>query len=222
MKSLVTLDRMSVEYVDIDSIHPNDYNPNRQDDVTFEMLVRSVADDGATRPILVHRGTRDIIDGEHLWRACKLLGMREVPVQFSDMGDAQRMISTLRHGRARGNEDAVLAAAVVRQLAEADRSYTMRALDMDEVEVDFVLESAAGLVAAAEREVTPRVRSAPEERDVSDMPAAGSYRLSCYFSGQEMERVQRVIGTGQDTEARVLELCRAYLASKSSAAETNS
>src|SRR3954464_7927057 len=63
------LTRLQIEYVPYDSIHPNTYNPNRQSDHDFELLLASITEDGFDQPILVHRESREIIDGEHRWRA---------------------------------------------------------------------------------------------------------------------------------------------------------
>lgn len=41
-KTAVALQRLAVEYVPHDSIHPNTYNPNRQSEHEFELLRRSM------------------------------------------------------------------------------------------------------------------------------------------------------------------------------------
>ena len=64
-----SLKTLSVEYVPIADIHPNEYNPNRQSPREYELLLRSMEEDGFTQPILVQRGTQRIVDGEHRWRA---------------------------------------------------------------------------------------------------------------------------------------------------------
>jgi ParB-like chromosome segregation protein Spo0J len=110
------LERLVVEYVNVDAIRPNDYNANRQDEREFELLQRSMREDGFTQPVVVHKPTMEIVDGEHRWRAAQAIGWTEIPVVFVDMDDVQRRISTLRHNRARGNEDVDLASDVLRDL----------------------------------------------------------------------------------------------------------
>lgn len=58
------LERLKIEYVSVDSIRPNDYNPNRQSDHEFELLLKSMQEDGFTQPILCHK-SRVFVDGEH-------------------------------------------------------------------------------------------------------------------------------------------------------------
>lgn len=139
-KGNVALSRLNVEYVPIDSIKPNEYNPNRQADSDFELLCKSIRDDGFTQPIVVLRSTRVIVDGEHRWRAGRTVGYKEVPVVFTDMTPAQARIATLRHNRARGEENVELAAGVLKHLAHtggADQA--MEALNLDPVEMEAFL-----------------------------------------------------------------------------------
>jgi ParB/RepB/Spo0J family partition protein len=99
---------LAVDLVDIDRLRPNTYNPNQQTVNDFEMLVESMRDDGFTVPILVNDGGVDpslkdmIIDGEHRWRAGKVLGMKKVPVVWESVDQAGMRIDTLRHNEARG------------------------------------------------------------------------------------------------------------------------
>lgn len=131
------LETLAVEYVPIDSIKPNHYNPNRQSEHDFQLLLKSMEEDGFTQPIVCVRfkdrhfeedpglkahgyqsGDVVIVDGEHRWRASAQLGYDEIPVAFVPMNLAQAKIATLRHNRARGSEDFELSAAVLRDLQE--------------------------------------------------------------------------------------------------------
>jgi len=115
-KQAVKLGRLVVEYVPINSIKPNTYNPNRQDADTLELLIKSITEDGFTQPIIAHAESRQIVDGEHRWRAARKLGMTEVPIVLVSMTDEQMRIATLRHNRARGSEDIELSTEVLRDL----------------------------------------------------------------------------------------------------------
>jgi len=109
------LGKLNVEYVGINDIRPNSYNPNRQSDHDFELLLRSMEDDGFTQPIIV---TKDgvIVDGEHRWRAADTLGYTEIPVVKVNMTEEQARVATIRHNRARGSHDIELEADVLRDL----------------------------------------------------------------------------------------------------------
>lgn len=134
------LQRLQVEYVPISQVHPNSYNPNRQSEHDFELLLRSMEEDGFTQPVIVLMdGT--IVDGEHRWRAAAKLGYEEIPVVRVDMTPEQMRISTLRHNRARGSEDFELTAALLQDLRELGAlDWAQDSLMLDDLELQRMLE----------------------------------------------------------------------------------
>lgn len=138
-KTNSVLERLTVEYVAVGDLRPNAYNPNRQSDHDFELLLRSMREDGFTQPIVCQKdGT---VDGEHRWRAGQALGMAEVPVVYVDMTPEQMRIATLRHNRARGSEDIELAASVLRDLAQLGAlDYAQDSLLLDDVELQRLID----------------------------------------------------------------------------------
>lgn len=140
-KNVITLQHIEIESIPIETVFPNAYNPNRQSDRDFELLCRSIEEDGFTQPIIVQRDTNTIVDGEHRWRACKALGKTHIDVVFVTMTEAQRLISTLRHNRARGSENLSLVADVLKDLkAEGVIDAAADSLMMDDVELEIMLE----------------------------------------------------------------------------------
>lgn len=142
-KALKALD---VIYVNVDAIIPNSYNPNRQSDKEFELLTKSMEEDGFTQPIVVVKhpdqdGKYRIVDGEHRWRCATNLGYVEVPIVVTPMTFEQAKIATLRHNRARGSEDMELTAEVLRDLQEMGAGdWAQESLMMDDVEMNKLLE----------------------------------------------------------------------------------
>jgi len=61
--------KLQIQNVPLKSLRPNAYNPNRQSDHDFELLCRSILEDGYTQPIVVQEESDEIIDGEHRWTA---------------------------------------------------------------------------------------------------------------------------------------------------------
>jgi ParB/RepB/Spo0J family partition protein len=134
------LSKLTVEYVPVDSVFPNSYNPNRQTEKDFNLLMKSITDDGFTTPILCLRRTREIIDGEHRWRAALKLGMKEIPVVFTDMTPEQMRMSTLRHNQARGTHDMDLEADMLRDLQQIGAlDWAADALLMDDDDLNRLL-----------------------------------------------------------------------------------
>lgn len=142
-KKAQQLERLAVEYVPITSIHANDYNPNRQSEHDFELLLRSMEEDGFTQPIIInHEGI--IVDGEHRWRAALTLGYQELPVVRVNMSVEQARISTIRHNRARGSHDLDLEAAVLRDLqALGALDWAQDSLMLDDIEINRLLNDIA-------------------------------------------------------------------------------
>jgi ParB-like chromosome segregation protein Spo0J len=156
-KKAKQLEKLEVTYTDVMSLLPNPYNPNRQNEHDFELLLRSMEEDGFTQPILAviiteeHRndavfsrfnvGDRVIIDGEHRWQAAAKLGYQNIPVVFTDETPEQMRISTLRHNRARGSEDIQLTAEILRDLEKLGaKEWAMDSLMMSQVELDRLIE----------------------------------------------------------------------------------
>lgn len=145
-----TLEQLDVVYVPTNSILPNEYNPNRQNDHDFQLLMRSMEEDGFTQPIIVHRESNRIVDGEHRWRAAHKLELAEVPVVFVDMTEEQMRISTLRHNRARGSEDLDLAASVLRDLQKLGAlEWAQESLMINDVELQRMMEDVSAVDALA-------------------------------------------------------------------------
>lgn len=169
-KKAKALKKLAVEYVPVTKLSPNTYNPNRQSDHDFELLLRSMEEDGFTQPIVAMQGG-EIVDGEHRWTGWTVLqeivrqGKRvddystadlrelrdrrldllqedvEVPVVFTDMTPEQMRIATLRHNRARGSEDIELTTQVLRDLEQLGAlDWAQSSLMMDDDEINRLLE----------------------------------------------------------------------------------
>lgn len=151
------LERLQIEYVPVGDLLPNPYNPNRQSEHDFELLLRSMEEDGFTQPILAVKITSEhlndpvfsrfqlgdmvIVDGEHRWNGAAKVGFVEIPVVFTDETPEQMRISTLRHNRARGSEDIELTAEILRDLEKLGaKDWAMDSLMMSQVELDRLIE----------------------------------------------------------------------------------
>jgi len=178
-KKAERLETLKVEYVKINSLKPNSYNPNRQSDYDFELLCRSIIEDGYTQPIVVQKNTDTIVDGEHRWTAMIVVfslalefdlvkvAKGEVaidPKEFHDrryarldwlaklpddeigvvkvvMTEEQMKIATLRHNRARGEEDIELTAQVLRDLQQLGAlDWAQDSLQMTDDEISRMIE----------------------------------------------------------------------------------
>jgi ParB/RepB/Spo0J family partition protein len=140
-KRTVQLEQLVIAYVAISDVQPNEYNPNRMSEHDFELLCRSMREDGFTQPVIVHRETKRIVDGEHRWRAAAAIGLTEIPVVHVDMTPEQMRIATLRHNRARGSEDLQLSAEVLRDLEKLGAlDWAADSLMLSDAEIDKLLK----------------------------------------------------------------------------------
>lgn len=219
------LQKLEVQYVPVEDVSPNEYNPNSQDSHEFTMLKKSIDEDGMTQPIIVVEddgGGYTIVDGEHRWKACQELGMAEIPVVAVPMTEEQRRVATLRHNKARGKHDLSLEAEVVKDLERLDAlDWAQDALLLDEATMDHLLSEAT--VDGGPMDFSPngddpedvkqqrkaeeeyRERKQAEEREKASEESE-TYRLVCIFHGDEADVVREALG---NAPAKALyELCQ--------------
>lgn len=152
------LESLDIQYINVNEIHPNEWNPNRQSEHDFELLLKSMREDGFTQPVVAIKtddGLIKIVDGEHRWRAAHTLGFDEIPVVITPMTEEQAKIATLRHNRARGSEDVDLTAELLRDLEKLGAlDWAQDSLMMDDTEIQKMLEDIPAPEALAADEYT--------------------------------------------------------------------
>jgi len=118
-----------VEWVGVDTLRANDYNPNSQPPPEHRLLKISLLEDGWTQPIVVHddgSGTAPVIvDGEHRWRVARTdsevaaLTGGLVPIVRIRGDRVHLMMATVRHNRARGEHTVKAMSDLVLELLKA-------------------------------------------------------------------------------------------------------
>jgi ParB/RepB/Spo0J family partition protein len=95
--------------VALESIEPNEWNPNEMTEAEFSMLVDNITRLGFADPLLVvEDGNRyRIIDGEHRYRAALLLGMEQVPAVVVDLAEKDQRMQTVRLNNIKGEWDPI-------------------------------------------------------------------------------------------------------------------
>ncbi len=144
--------------VPIEKIVPNTYNPNSVAPPELQLLYESIREDGYTMPIVCYYSKKKdvyvIVDGFHRYRV--MLEHRDIyerekgmlPVSVIDKPFDQRMVSTIRHNRARGTHNVDLMSNIIRELHELGRSdaWIAKHLGMDKDEI-LRLKQITGLAA---------------------------------------------------------------------------
>lgn len=102
----------AVQWVNVNDVQANDYNPNAVPLKEMELLHTSITEDGYTQPVVVihdpDSGKYIVVDGYHRYTAMRSYeDISEtthgyLPVVVLDKSIADRIASTVRHNRARG------------------------------------------------------------------------------------------------------------------------
>lgn len=136
-----------IKPVPIDKIQANTYNPNHVAPPEMKLLYESIKNDGYTMPIVCYyledEDKYEIVDGYHRYTVMlthKDIYEREqglLPVSVIDKPLEDRMASTIRHNRARGEHSIELMTNIVAELTESGMSdaWIMKNIGMDAEEL---------------------------------------------------------------------------------------
>jgi ParB-like chromosome segregation protein Spo0J len=137
-----------VSWVKAGVVGANDYNPNSVAPPEMELLRLSISEDGYTQPIVGMAGESgiEVVDGFHRHRVgkeCKEIQARVhgylpvVQIKTERVDKADRMASTIRHNRARGEHRVEAMADIVVELKRRfwsdEKIATELGMDSDEV-----------------------------------------------------------------------------------------
>ena len=140
--------------IEVNCIHPNEWNPNQQTDDTFNQLVDEIKEDGFDHPLNLvpfedHPDHTDdtpqwkIIGGEHRWKASQILGMKKVPaIIHYDWDEVQQKLKTVRRNLLSAELNSKKFTALVHSLGDNVDSEAMHNLfgfdDKSEFEKYFI------------------------------------------------------------------------------------
>jgi len=139
-----------VQWVKMDQVTSNDYNPNSVAPPEMKLLEHSIMEDGYTQPIVAFSNTEkhmyEVVDGFHRNRVGKeseeitkrIFGyLPIVIIRDSQLDTSDRMASTIRHNRARGKHKVESMSDIVVELKRRNWSDARisKNLGMDEDEV---------------------------------------------------------------------------------------
>lgn len=115
-----------------ENVEANEYNPNQVPDPELDLLEESIRSDGMTMPIVTYLrddGIYEIVDGFHRFLVLtERIGTEWVPVSVIDKPIDDRMSSTIRHNRARGDHTTELMGELVEAM-EAEGKTTQEIAD---------------------------------------------------------------------------------------------
>jgi ParB family chromosome partitioning protein len=203
--------KLEVVYIKVDQLVPNPWNPNKMSDEMLRKEIDSIKEFGFVDPIHC-RGMGEsiqIIDGEHRWKAAKMLGMEEIPCIMLDVDDTVAEQLTIVLNDLRGKPDEAKLAALVRDLS------TRRSmLDLERV-LPYKREKLAEMIAERKADFDwdalkrPKIEEKPEVAQWVER----IYRLPIDAAQVIDEAISKVKEDGVNDDWKALELiCADFMA----------
>lgn len=128
---------LRIDNVSVDSLVPNEYNPNVVSPENEEKIKESLRRFGQFKPILVrnYKDKLEIVGGEHRWRAAKELGYKKVKViNLGDLSDDDaKKIALIDNGRY-GEDDAYRLSEILDGLGDIDDLITYMPYEAQSIE----------------------------------------------------------------------------------------
>jgi ParB family chromosome partitioning protein len=94
----MTENRMKLEYIDVDQIRPNPFQPREQfEKESLQELSESIKHGGIIQPIVVrkHGANYEIIAGERRWRATRMANVKTIPAVVKDVVENRILLESL-------------------------------------------------------------------------------------------------------------------------------
>lgn len=171
-----------VKFVDINEVKPNRWNPNVLPERHLDQMVKDVKRKGFVGAIICREKGKgyEILDGEHRWRALKIIGAAKCPVILVDYDDTEARLATIRFNRLRGELDMVKLSDLMVVLDKRLGEDVTNLLSFDAGEVENLLSfaEAPDVVSPVEEVETP---SLPEKAFTKKggLWILGDHRLLC-------------------------------------------
>jgi len=163
------MDKLKIEYVDINSIKPYKKNAKQHPREQIEQIKKSIEQFGMDDPIGIWKD--EIVEGHGRLIACKELGHTEVPIiRLDHLTDEERKAYTLAHNKLTMNSDFDL------DILNDELMNSFDTIDMSDFgfDIDLDIEEEQEIV---EDEV-PEVPEEPKAK-LGDIYQLGNHRLMC-------------------------------------------
>lgn len=125
--------KIKIEYIPIEKLEPNKWNPNEEDEEKFNRLVKSIEDAGIIQPINVVPSEEldmyRIISGEHRYKAAKVLGYKKIPcIVHKDFDIDRQKFITVRMNVIQGKLNPMKLANLIEDLSKKYEKEVMEEL----------------------------------------------------------------------------------------------
>ncbi len=186
------------EATGVQTLRASDIEPNRKqprqsfDDAAIAELADSIRQHGLIQPIVVRSTgtTYQIVAGERRWRACRMLGMSEIPVIIKELDDSQTAQIALIENIQREDLNPIEEAMAYRSLMED--------YDMTQEELSKVVGKSRSSIANAVRllNLPDEVVELLKKREISTGQAKA---LAAAETDEEMIELAKLAAAGKIT-----------------------
>jgi len=181
------MDKLKIEYVDINSIKPYKNNAKLHPQEQIEQIKKSIEQFGMDDPIGIWKD--EIVEGHGRLIACKELGYTEVPIiRLDHLSDEERKAYTLAHNKLTMNSDFDLDILnnELDDILNIDMSDFGFDLDLEDEEEKEIIE-----------DEVPEVPEEPKAK-LGDIYQLGNHRLMCGDSTNEEDVAKLMNGVKAD------------------------
>ena len=181
------MEKLKIEYVDINSIKPYKNNAKMHPEEQIEQIKKSIEQFGMNDPIGIWKD--EIVEGHGRLIACQKLGMTEVPIICLDhLTDEERKAYTLAHNKLTMNSDFDLDIL-------NDELLNIDTIDMSDFGFDIDLD-----IDEEQEIIEDEVPEVPEEpkAKLGDIYQLGNHRLMCGDSTSEEDVAKLMNGVKAD------------------------
>ncbi|HRZ34016.1 MAG TPA: ParB/RepB/Spo0J family partition protein [Candidatus Moranbacteria bacterium] len=197
-----------VQLVEIEMLKPNTYNPNIMTDDAFNSLVEDFKENGFVGQPIIIDDNNEIIDGEHRWRAAKILGFEKVPtVRFNPKDEDHKKILTIAWNSKRGEMSPTKLASIV---SELNQKFT---LDELSVKLGCSAERLKDTLAITQvtKEFMDKLKQDADERE-KELPQAMTFAVY----PEQVKRINEAleIAIGKNKGEKLFYICDLYLKQK--------
>lgn len=204
--------RADVVWLRADQIHPNPWNPNKQNAFQYAKLLESIEKYGFIDPLLVRSDELDyqIIGGEHRYRAGIDLGMDEFPCIIREVNDADARTLTLIDNELHGQADPTAVGELLREILDEESIEDLLVgLPYTEEILSAFIGQPSSLLPPPELSVSPPTGGEPTEGWVER-----TYRMPKSVAGVIDEAIRKAKAQPTDPDFAALEVIAAeFLAS---------
>jgi len=193
--------KMKIQDISVNEIEVNGWNPNVQDDKTFQSLVDNIQEIGNVEPIMVVLDDKKnkfvIISGEHRFKALVGLGVTEVPCIVKDLNKDQQKAQTVKMNVLHGKLDPEKFLKLFNGLSDKHGETVARDMMAFHDEKEF-----RKIVKSVKKNLTPKMKNEFEKvekdiKDVKSLTAVVNDLLSNYGSTRDLNFMTFTLG-GKD------------------------